>query len=529
MTTRLGTRGATSDFARAKDVINGQDEASTLDRRDAGVRSTPARNTSGRSASPREAGSFEGSLRERVGPDTFDRYFAHPGIFELVDATLRVTVPSRFVAGLVARRYADTIRDVARVSTGRDDLTLDVVVDERSSPASSESEQRPATVADRDRSARRRAPRRGAVSGRYKLDDFLVGNSNRLAYNAACRLADASVPAQGPLFVHGVCGLGKTHLLQGIAYRFGQQNPGANVRYVTGEAFTNAFLSALREKRVDRFRATFRRVHLLCLDDVHFLASKEATQKELMHTFDEIDLGGARIVLASDEHPGAIRSFSQALASRLVGGLVTRLDAPEPELRDRIIRALARRRGLSMDDSAIAAINEHAERSASSDDGPSVREVEGLMTKVEAVARLMGNPFGAIGRLAVDTALGDRMGGGGVRSRPLRVDEVIEAVCEFLEVAPVDLMGRSRHRRLVLGRSLIASLCRELTTQSFPEIARALGRPSHSTVITAHQRFQRQMEAHEASGLPGTLEGLTVNDLYDRVRRRLLDNSPLRR
>src|SRR5262249_7964579 len=151
------------------------------------------------------------------------------------------------------------------------------------------------------------------------------------------------------------CGLGKTHLLQGVARRLQEVRPSAVVRYTTGEAFTNEYIAAVRagSGKCEQFRRAYRGVGLLCIDDVHFLANKQATQGELLHTFDAIDLSGARVALASDEHPRMVRSFSEALVSRFMSGAVVKLDFPERELRERMILAIAGRRGHTIDPAGV--------------------------------------------------------------------------------------------------------------------------------------------------------------------------------
>jgi len=502
------------------------------------------------------SGAGEMSLRDRLvramGAESYQRYFERAARLDLGPGGLQVSVPSRFMAELLGRRFGDVLRDVARAHTGAD-VEVSFRVDaeapaERSSGASAGRRDRsisapapadPAPEAAPPVRARRRAI--ATPSSWYSLDDFVVGSSNRLAYEAAVRIAEdtgAAASKLSPLFIHGACGVGKTHLLQGIARRFKERNPGAVVRYITGEAFTNEFIAAVREGRAgvggqgggagDRFRRAYRNVDLLCIDDVHFLANKQATQTELLHTFDAIGTGGARVVLASDGHPRQIRRFSDALVSRFLSGMVVRLEPPERALRERIIRLFADRRGLPIDDAGVRAIADHAEIAAVGAPGApevSVRELEGLVTRVEAVWRLLlqsgasNEATTSIGRIVVEQALGAAPGGEGGAPRrlprPIRVDHIIATVCQALGIVGTDFAGRGRHPRVVLARAVVVVLARRLTTASFPEIARAMGRPNHSTVITAYQRLMKQIEAGEPCPLDGEFAGLTLAQFCD--------------
>ncbi|MCG3124816.1 MAG: Chromosomal replication initiator protein DnaA [Phycisphaerales bacterium] len=338
-----------------------------------------------------------------------------------------------------------------------------------------------------------------------------------------------------PLFIHGHCGLGKTHLLQGLATRFSELHPHTVVKYLTAEDFTNEYVTAVRNNRVDEFRRIYRGVDLLCLDDAHFLSSKEKTQTELLHTFDAIDLGGAKIVLASDDHPRDIKKMSEQLISRFLAGAVVRLDPPDEATREKIVRHLAQRRGLPMEDAAVQLLSDRAGRCGPGGTPGSVRDIEGMLTQVEAYFRLVPETAvsGTIGVVLVRRALnlGDSEGRADVpRSRrPIQVDRINTEVCRTLGVTVQEMMGIGRHPKVVLARSVIALLARRLTTLSFPEIARQMGRPNHSTVITAQKRLAAIMEENRSAAsvdwagtdLGPEFAGLTAKEFVDRLAREI--------
>jgi chromosomal replication initiator protein len=341
----------------------------------------------------------------------------------------------------------------------------------------------------------------------HSLSEFLVGESNRVAYLTALRVAED--PAQrGPVFVHGPCGVGKTHLLRGVQQRYMQVYPNGKTKYYTGETFTNEFITAVRGGKLDSFRKQVRSLDLLCLDDVHFLSNKEGTQNELLHTFDTLGLSHAKVLMASDEHPQQIESFSQRLLSRCMGGPVVGIQAPDPVLRRQLIQRLASKRGLLLDEHAVQMLAERSARAVGSlgGFGGSVREIEGLLNQIEAVYRLLpseGQPsHGAIGCTVVARALGLEGRGSGASlassagglNRPLSAAAIVDQVCLALAVEKRDFEGTGRHKRVVLARELVSYLARELTTQSYPEIARAMGRDNHSTIIAAQRRLKGLLE-----------------------------------
>lgn len=468
-------------------------------------------------------------LRRRLGEEQFDRYMAQGARITECDDAVELIVPSPFMAERLQRRLGATLRQL-----GPDGSTLAEVrvrVDRTlASPIvpAQHATQRPTQHQSHspDHPPVRTPSRRPAQALlRHRLSEFLVGESNRLAHSAATRLAEGiDDGAFSPLCLHGASGVGKTHLLQGVAGRYLDRRPGARVRYVTAETFTNEFIQAIRSNTTDAFRRGLRRLELLCLDDAHFLAGKASTQSELMHTLDAITAGGARVVLASDEHPRAIGSLDRHLVSRFLAGAVVRVDEPDEPLRRALVRELAGRRALCLTEEGMTAL---AARAADTP-GRSVRELEGLLNQVEAVRRLTPDLCGGEGPMdgpAVRRALGLSEGASrasGAR-RKVRIDTILREVCQLLRVETEDLFGRGRHRRVVLARGVSVRLARELTTLSYPEIARALHRPNHSTVITADRRIERQADAGEGVGCGPDLAGLTIADLVARARARVLD------
>ena len=464
-----------------------------------------------------------------------------------------VLVPSAFIAEYLARHTLGTIRQAAfsvlsspEVAPGgvgslrAQDLAVEIVVDPSLAPRATHPGVQGGTASTVEVVAP--SPRRRALPARdlrHRLSEFVVGECNRLAYTAACAIAEGTAPTRfSPLFLHGPSGVGKTHLLQGLAHRAAERlgdhqalgsdsGPrGARVRYTTAETFTNDFVQALKSSAIEGFRRAFREVEVLCIDDIHFLAGKSATQAEFLHTFDTLGLSGRMVVLASDESPREIRSLSEALVSRFLSGACIKVDPPDDKTRVELIRTLSASRGLALDDDALDLISERAGRPLPGGTIPSVREIEGLLTRVEALRRFTSPgehdaPGGLIGRSMVAKALGLSMPEGRAARRPVPSSVIIDRVCRALRVDASDLMGRGRHTRVVLARSLVTYLCRRLTTMSYPEIARSIARPNHSSVITAFQRVERQMAAGELIEGGPDLADVTIQSLAERLEREL--------
>jgi chromosomal replication initiator protein len=466
-------------------------------------------------------------LRQHLGQERFERYFDGGAALDLVESELVVRVPSAVVAGLLDRRFKDALRDAVMAETGRADASVRFAINASSSAgaATATTGVAPATVGSgtiisAPGAARVMRPRvTGPAVLRHRLDQFVIGACNRLAFEATRRLADAAAATtHNTLFIHGPCGTGKTHLLVGAVVA--AQAQGRQARYVTGESLANEFISSVRNKKADGFRKTYRALDLLCIDDVQALGGKPATQTELQHTIDAILRRGGRVALAGPVHPRLEQALSDALGSRLLAGMVAGLSHPDAETAKQLVRSQCVVRGLTIDPAAEAAIVVKARDC-------SVRELEGIVTKVEAVHRLLGGATRAgtgIGMMAVTRALQDGQAGtprvGGVQ-RPVRGEEIISRVCEHLDVQAEELRANGRHPRVVLARAVITHLCRKLTTMSYPEIARSLGRPNHSTVITAHQRLARQLEAKQVFDLGPHRGPVALTDLCESLSQQI--------
>jgi chromosomal replication initiator protein len=446
-------------------------------------------------------------LRRECGAGRFERCFGCTQLEVRADGALLVRTPSEMYGKWLAGRFLEALRSAAAAEGATGGVVFEHAPAE---PAPEVGRAAPIAATKREATP---APARPAARVRYSLDEFVVSDGNRLGHAMAVRLADPSAaPPSTLLFLHGPCGVGKTHLLSGLAERFRSSRSGARVRVFTGEEFTNQYIASVRTGRIEEFRASIRKADLLCIDDVHFLAGKAGTQQEFMHTFDALDLGGSRVALASDAAPRDIENLSARIVSRCMSGMVVEVKPPDDATRRVIIGRLASRQGVRLDPSAIDLI-------AASCPG-SVRDAEGVLTTIRAILAVMPEaaPDGVAGAALVRRALGGRAAEGRLR-RPVRVPAIAEIVCRSLGVDLEDIRRRSRHRRVVLARSLVAFLARELTTQSYPEIAQAIGCGSHSTMIEGVARMKRMLSAGEACD--GDAHGTPVPaaDLVDRLRR----------
>ena len=307
---------------------------------------------------------------------------------------------------------------------------------------------------------------------RLCFDRFVVARSNILAANAARRMAMVEKPQFNPLYLCSGTGQGKTHLLQAIAQDYASAHPTATIILMSAEKFMLEFVGAMRGGDMMAFKARLRAADLLLLDDLQFVIGKNSTQEELLHTIDDLMTAGKRLVVTADRPPAMLDGVEARLLSRLSGGLVADIEAPEDDLRERIIRQrLAAMPMVEVPDDVVAYLVRHFTRN--------IRELEGALNKLLAYAALTG--------ARVDLALAEDRLAENVRSaRPrITIEEIQRAVCAHYRLDKAEMASKRRVRAVARPRQVAMYLAKELTPRSYPEIGRRFGGRDHSTVIHA--------------------------------------------
>ncbi len=306
------------------------------------------------------------------------------------------------------------------------------------------------------------------------FDTFVVGDENRLAFDAAQRAA-LEPGVLNPLTIFGTPGLGKTHLLQAIGHA--AYEAGLSVIYAPAERFCNDYVRALNGG-LDQFRRRYRSADVLLIDDIQFFEGRDGFEKEFFHTFNDLHAAGKQIVVTTDRPPSQLTGLTEALRTRLQWGLAADLQRPAFETRLAILRSKARRHALQLPAEALEII---AERCC-----PTVRELEGYLNRVLAYVPLIG---GAVTRETIERALSPLTPLPKGEAEPATADDIVAAVCRRMGVQPGDVRGRSRNRDVSYARHLTMYLLREDGRKSVAEIGRMLGNRDHSTVIAGIQRI----------------------------------------
>ncbi len=414
-----------------------------------------------------------GNLRESAGARLFDQWLKPMELVATGEAdTVRLALPSAFMTNWVRNHYTDRLlHEFRALAPGVRSVSIETRV-AGPTPVVLTAPAQPVAGAVAPVSERPQ------LDARFTFARFVVDTSNRVAFNAARALAEPGPPRFSPLFLHSGTGQGKTHLMHAIGHAFLATNPDASVLAMSAERFMFDFVSALRARDTFTFKARLRSADLLLIDDLQFIAGKDATQEEFFHTVNEVMGAGKRLVISADRCPQALEGVEPRILGRMAAGLVADIKPPELGLR----RAILERKLADLPDMRVPAdvLDLLATRIHAN-----IRELEGALNRVLAYAQLTGVAIDL--DFAVST-LGDVLRGAQKR---VTIEEIQKLVSAHFELKPVDLVSDRRARAVARPRQIAMYLSKRLTTRSLPEIGRKFGGRDHSTVIHAVRRVEQ--------------------------------------
>jgi chromosomal replication initiator protein len=436
-------------------------------------------------------------IRDDLSPMVFGAWFSTTRALALDGGVLEVGVPNEFTRSWIEGHFSELVRRAATAA----DPAMSVrfcVADGEPAPQVPAPRAEPAAAHPKAKRSGRAEPNE-PLRSKYTFGSFVIGSSNRFAHAAALAVAEAPGQAYNPLVIYGDTGLGKTHLLQAIAHYVLMHAPGMRARYVTCEAFTNEFIAAIKDKRVDAFKRRYREeFDVLLIDDVHFLAGKDGIQEEFFHTFNTLHASGRQLVLSSDRAPREISDLADRLRSRFEWGLLVDVQPPDIETRIAILhKRVAADRVRIADPELLPAIARRVPTN--------IRELEGALTRVLAYASLTGRPATAA---LVRETLRDLPDA----DTPVSVATIKQVVSEAFGIPVPELESPKRSQAVVAPRQLAMYLCRELTDATLPAIGREFGGRDHTTVLYAVQKISRRLH-HDRR------EYDQVDDLIRRIKR----------
>ena len=435
-------------------------------------------------------------IKQEVSSQTFTRWFA--GIKELStsDSSLAIQAPDPFTAGTLRSRYWGIITDILKQEAGPN-IVLTLSVGEGTNNGSN----RPPPPAEMTPAEEKSTFPKESVAPpvkpdflnpRYRFENFVVGSSNEFAHACSLRLADGMGIALNPLFIYGGVGLGKTHLMHAIAHRVLEQRPSARIFYTSSESFTNDLITSIRQNQMAAFRSKYRKVDILMVDDIQFIAGKERTMEEFFFTFDALHEGRKQVVITSDKMPKDTSGLEDRLRSRFISGMIADIGAPDFETKVAILQKKASEQGLSLVREVAHYIAEKVRSN--------VRELEGCLIKLSIHASLHD--------IEIDLPVAQEILQGIIRdpARNSSVDNIQKIVAEHFQIRVSDLKSKNRSRSFAVPRQIAMFLARKLTRASTTEIGRRFGGKDHSTVIHSTNKIEGLIKTDQS--LSATIQTL---------------------
>ena len=398
-------------------------------------------------------------LSQQLTPTAITTWFSDCEPVDMEDCRLILHTTSNFKRDIILQRFGDTIKAALSDLFSCDFDIIVLAGDELNDYVSKSKE---------DTSLPEMAG--------YTFDRFIVGNSNKFAHAAAIAVAEKPGKNYNPLFIYGNSGLGKTHLLMAIGHTIQNRDPSAKIAYIKGDEFTIQLVKAIKEGTTDDFRTRYRKVDLLLVDDIQFIAGKQSTQEEFFHTFNAIYEAGHQIVITSDRPPLEMSLLDDRLRTRFEGGLMADIQPPDLETRMAITRNKAALLGLILSDDAVEYIANNITAN--------IRQIEGVIKRLTAYKEILND---VITIDSVKRAIEDMIRTG---DNIPKSDNLIRETAKFYSLREEDLRGQSRSKNTAMARQVSMFLMRQLTNLSLKDIGEEYEGRNHATVLSSIRKVE---------------------------------------
>lgn len=411
---------------------------------------------------------------------SFEMWFKPLKIVDFKNDKLILSTKSTFAKNQILKNYFDKLKNVVKEIFDQD-VEIDILDPSEENDYINENGKKESfstSVADKN-----------PFSPKYTFDNFVVGKCNQYVYAASRAVAENPGKNLNPLFIYGGVGLGKTHILHAIGNYIREYKPNLKIKYVTCEQFTNDYIESLNQagkvNSIGEFRDKYRNVDVLMVDDIQFISKKVSTQEEFFHTFNDLHQCGKQIIISSDRPPQEIETLEERLRTRFKMGLIQDLQMPDFETRVAILRKKCQIEKYSIDEDAINYIADKVDTS--------VRELEGMLSKVWFLANLMGKPNANLedAKEAFDDKNEEKNEGGS------NAEQIIKAVCDYFNITKADIVGKKRNKEIVEPRMIAIYMIGEMLELPLVAIGEVFGGRDHTTIMHARDKIGKEVKTNK--------------------------------
>ena len=423
-------------------------------------------------------------IQFNISPANFATWFKNTKILFKKEGEIVVSVPNHFSKEWLENKYNKTILKIIR-SLNEDIKEIKYEVPR----ASSTIEKKPSQSINRYIENEQlgfqefKVDKITNLNPRYTFDNFVVGSFNELPHAAGLAISKNPGSVYNPLFVYGGVGLGKTHLIQAIGNQVIKDFSNKKIKYISSEKFISGVVSSIKNHRIEDFKNNFKKVDVLIIDDVQFLAGKEKTQEEFFHIFNSLYEKNKQIIISSDRPPKVISNIEERLRSRFEGGMIADISSPDYETRMAILKVKSQEKEIKLSDDILEYIASHIEKN--------VRELEGALNRLTACQKLNNKTpdLQTTKTLLKNVILAP--------PKVISPKKVIQTVTQFYDLKEKDIINSSRKKEIVLPRQIAMYLLRDLLNYSFPFIGKKFGGKDHTTAIHAYEKIAREIKTKE--------------------------------
>jgi len=418
-------------------------------------------------------------IKEDLNNVSFTTWFKPIKPMKLVNNKVYLQAPEEFLRNMITRRYNNLLQNsFNHILDGEVEVKILI-------PGEDIEEDKKNTEPKKFRPEKKENKYNHSIKSflnpKYKFDTFIIGNSNRFAHAASLAVAESPSSAYNPLFLYGGVGLGKTHLMHAIGHYIISNNADAKILYVTSEKFTNDLINSIKDDKNDEFRNKYRKIDVLLVDDIQFIAGKERTQEEFFHTFNTLHSANKQIIISSDRPPKEIPTLEDRLRSRFEWGLTADIQAPDLETRIAILRKKAEQENYDVQDDVIEYIANNIQSN--------IRKLEGALIRLYAYSSLTNK--------SVDIDLAEEALKHLISEdkKEITIEDIKKVIATYFNLTLDEINSKKKPQRISFPRQIAMYLSRKHTDHSLPKIGEEFGGRDHSTVLHAYNKIEELLES----------------------------------